>query len=63
MLLILHASQPQAYLGATINWGAIVGWSAVQGYCDWSVVLPLYGAGVAWTIVYDTIYACQVGRI
>lgn len=24
------------------------------------MVLPLYGAGVAWTLVYDTIYAHQV---
>jgi 4-hydroxybenzoate polyprenyltransferase len=24
-----------------------------------AVVLPLYGAGVAWTLVYDTIYAHQ----
>ncbi|KAJ0407526.1 hypothetical protein ATCC90586_002191 [Pythium insidiosum] len=50
---------PQAVLGLTFNWGALLGWSAVQGSCDWSVVLPLYAGGVAWTLVYDTLYAHQ----
>lgn len=52
---------PQAFLGLTFNWGALFGWAAVHGACDWGVVLPLYGAGVCWTLVYDTIYAHQVG--
>lgn len=50
---------PQLILGMTFNWGALLGWSAVHGACDWSVCLPLYTAGVCWTIVYDTIYAHQ----
>jgi len=50
---------PQAFLGLTFNWGALVGYSAVAGYCDWSICLPMYTAGVAWTIIYDTIYAHQ----
>ena len=50
---------PQAVLGLTFNWGALLGWSAVQGYCDWSVVIPLYLSGVFWTLIYDTIYAHQ----
>ncbi|XP_046747808.1 4-hydroxybenzoate polyprenyltransferase, mitochondrial isoform X2 [Diprion similis] len=50
---------PQLILGMTFNWGALLGWSAVQGSCDWSVCLPLYVAGVCWTILYDTIYAHQ----
>jgi len=53
---------PQAYLGLTINWGALLGWAAVQGTCNWSVVLPLYAAGINWTLVYDTIYAHQDKR-
>ena len=48
------------FLGLTFNWGALLGWSAVKGSCDWSVVLPLYCAGVMWTLIYDTIYAHQV---
>ena len=51
--------QPQAYLGLTFNWGALLGYSAVAGSCDWSIVLPLYAGGVCWTLVYDTIYAHQ----
>ena len=49
----------QAFLGLTFNWGALLGWAAVRGACDWTVVLPLYFGGVAWTLVYDTIYAHQ----
>ena len=50
---------PQAFLGLTMNWGALMGWAAVHGSCDWSVVLPLYLGGACWTLVYDTIYAHQ----
>ncbi|XP_011298854.1 4-hydroxybenzoate polyprenyltransferase, mitochondrial [Fopius arisanus] len=50
---------PQLILGMTFNWGALLGWSAVQGSCDWSICLPLYTAGICWTILYDTIYAHQ----
>ena len=52
-------SQPQAYLGLTINWGALMGFAAVHGSCDWAVVAPLYLGGICWTLVYDTIYAHQ----
>ncbi|XP_030836947.1 4-hydroxybenzoate polyprenyltransferase, mitochondrial [Strongylocentrotus purpuratus] len=50
---------PQAVLGMAFNWGAILGWAAIHGSCDWSVVLPLYVAGISWTLVYDTIYGHQ----
>ncbi|KAJ7904393.1 4-hydroxybenzoate polyprenyl transferase [Mycena olivaceomarginata] len=50
---------PQAVLGIAFNWGALLGWSAVAGTVDWSVCLPLYGSGVTWTLVYDSIYAHQ----
>lgn len=50
---------PQAFLGLTFNYGALLGWAAVHGACDWSVVLPLYAGGVSWTLVYDTLYAHQ----
>uniref|UniRef100_A0A1A8FNH0 4-hydroxybenzoate polyprenyltransferase, mitochondrial n=2 Tax=Nothobranchius korthausae TaxID=1143690 RepID=A0A1A8FNH0_9TELE len=50
---------PQLVLGLTFNWGALLGWSAVKGSCDWSVCLPLYFSGVVWTLIYDTIYAHQ----
>ncbi|KAJ9708016.1 hypothetical protein PVL29_000196 [Vitis rotundifolia] len=50
---------PQAYLGLTFNWGALLGWSAVRGSLDPAIVFPLYISGVCWTLVYDTIYAHQ----
>jgi len=53
---------PQLMLGLTFNWGALAGWSAVAGGMtnpDWTSVLPLYLAGVSWTLLYDTIYAHQ----
>ncbi|XP_077157131.1 4-hydroxybenzoate polyprenyltransferase, mitochondrial isoform X2 [Paroedura picta] len=51
---------PQLVLGLTFNWGALLGWSAIRGSCDWSVCLPLYFSGVLWTLIYDTIYAHQI---
>lgn len=50
---------PQAYLGLTFNWGALLGWAAVKGSVDPAIVFPLYISGVFWTLVYDTIYAHQ----
>lgn len=50
---------PQAFLGMTINWGAILGWSAVHGSINWQIVAPLYVSGICWTLIYDTIYAHQ----
>lgn len=50
---------PQAFLGITFNWGIPMGFSAALGYLPWPIVLPLYGAGICWTLVYDTIYAHQ----
>jgi 4-hydroxybenzoate polyprenyltransferase len=50
---------PQLVLGLTMNWGAFMGCAAVNGTMDYHLVLPLFGSGVAWTLVYDTIYAHQ----
>jgi 4-hydroxybenzoate polyprenyltransferase len=49
---------PQACLGLTFNWGALVGWSAVTGDLAAPAVV-LYAAGFFWTLGYDTIYAHQ----
>ena len=51
--------QPQAFLGLTFNWGALLGCAAVHGHLDFATVLPLYAHGICWTLVYDTIYAHQ----
>ncbi|GHJ84338.1 hypothetical protein NliqN6_0740 [Naganishia liquefaciens] len=50
---------PQFVLGLAFNWGALLGWSAVAGSVDWSVAGPLYAGGIAWCVLYDTIYAHQ----
>lgn len=50
---------PQLVLGFTFNWGALVGYSAITGYIEPTICLPLYLAGVCWTLIYDTIYAHQ----
>ena len=75
---------PQAWLGLTFNWGALMGYGAAMGGPPLAMVLALlagagaagtslsaqvsalpwapvllYGAGVFWTLGYDTIYALQ----
>lgn len=49
---------PQAWLGLTFNWGALLGWAAATGTLNTPAAL-LYLAGIAWTLGYDTIYAHQ----
>jgi len=49
---------PQAVLGLAFNWGALLGWAAVRGDLGVPAIL-LYGAGILWTLGYDTIYAHQ----
>ncbi len=49
---------PQAWLGLTFNWGALMGWTAVTGSLSWAAA-ALYAAGFSWTLGYDTIYAHQ----
>ncbi|GGC99463.1 4-hydroxybenzoate octaprenyltransferase [Aquisalinus flavus] len=49
---------PQAWLGLTFNWGVLVGYAAVTGTLGWPAFL-LWGAGIFWTLGYDTIYAHQ----
>ncbi|CAK8697539.1 unnamed protein product [Clavelina lepadiformis] len=52
-------STPQAVLGLTFNIGAIMGFPAVTGYIDWTIVGPLYISCFFWTMYYDTIYGFQ----
>jgi 4-hydroxybenzoate polyprenyltransferase len=49
---------PQAWLGLTFNWGALLGYAAATGRLDPPALL-LYAAGLFWTLGYDTIYAIQ----
>jgi 4-hydroxybenzoate polyprenyltransferase len=49
---------PQAWLGLTFNWGALMGAAALTGKVE-TPALILYVAGILWTLGYDTIYAHQ----
>ncbi|PCH99168.1 MAG: 4-hydroxybenzoate octaprenyltransferase [Alphaproteobacteria bacterium] len=49
---------PQAFLGLTFNFGALMGWCAMTGELPWQA-WALYASGFFWTLGYDTIYAMQ----
>jgi 4-hydroxybenzoate polyprenyltransferase len=49
---------PQLVLGLAFNWGALMGFAAVEGRLGWPALI-LYAGAIAWTIGYDTIYAHQ----
>ena len=49
---------PQAVLGLTFNFGALIGAAAVSGYVPVTAVI-IYIGGFFWTMGYDTIYAHQ----
>ncbi|XGA08542.1 MAG: 4-hydroxybenzoate octaprenyltransferase [Wolbachia endosymbiont of Xenopsylla cheopis] len=49
---------PQFFLGLTINFGALMGWSVIRDNLSLQSVL-LYIGCIFWTLGYDTIYAHQ----
>jgi 4-hydroxybenzoate polyprenyltransferase len=49
---------PQAWLGLTFNWGALLGFAAQTGSLDAADAM-LYAGLFFWTLGYDTIYALQ----
>ncbi len=49
---------PQAWLGLTFNWGALLGFAAMTGEITPPALL-LYAGCFFWTLGYDTIYALQ----
>ena len=49
---------PQAWLGLTFNWGALLGYAAQTGTLGWADAM-LYAGLIFWTLGYDTIYALQ----
>jgi 4-hydroxybenzoate polyprenyltransferase len=49
---------PQAWLGLTFNWGALLGFAAQTGMIDIADAM-LYAGLFFWTLGYDTIYAHQ----
>jgi len=49
---------PQAWLGLTFNWGALLGFASETGQLSLSAI-QLYIGCFFWTLGYDTIYAHQ----
>ena len=49
---------PQLFLGITFNYGLLLGWTAIQGQVNITVILFYLGA-IFWTLGYDTIYGYQ----
>ncbi|KAJ7481759.1 4-hydroxybenzoate polyprenyl transferase [Mycena latifolia] len=52
---------PQAWLGISMNAGVVMAWAFITGSVPTSAFV-LLGGTWAWTIWYDTIYACQDKR-
>ena len=50
---------PQAFLGLTFNWGALLGWAAAHGSLAFPRCCRSTPAGAAGPLLYDTMYAHQ----
>lgn len=49
---------PQLFLGFTFNIGVLMGWLSAEKEFSFTPFI-LYGAGILWTLGYDTIYGFQ----
>lgn len=49
---------PQLFLGFAFSWGALMGWTSVEGELALPAII-LYLGSILWVIGYDTIYAHQ----
>jgi 4-hydroxybenzoate polyprenyltransferase len=54
-----YTDYPQFVLGMGFNSGIIIGSLAINPQLV-SSVIPMYLSGIAWTMIYDTVYAYQV---
>ncbi|KAF8217501.1 UbiA prenyltransferase family [Mycena galopus ATCC 62051] len=50
---------PQAWLGLAMNFGFVTAWISVAGSADYPVLYVAMASCWCWTMLYDTIYACQ----
>ncbi|KAF8345688.1 UbiA prenyltransferase family-domain-containing protein [Amanita rubescens] len=50
---------PQAWLGIAMNFGFITAWISTTGSMDAHLIFAGMTACWCWTMLYDTIYACQ----
>jgi len=49
---------PQLFLGITLNYGLVLGWTAIQGEIN-AVAIIFYLGAIFWTLGFDTIYGFQ----
>ena len=49
---------PQLFLGLTFNWGIVMGWTAINNFISYEIII-LYISAIFWTLGYDTIYGVQ----
>lgn len=50
---------PQAWLGFAMNFGFITAWVSTTGHFDVRVLAAAMTGCWCWTMLYDTVYACQ----
>ncbi|KAJ7513166.1 4-hydroxybenzoate polyprenyl transferase [Mycena galericulata] len=50
---------PQAWLGFAMNFGLVTAWISVSKTVNYPVLLAAMASCWCWTMLYDTIYACQ----
>ncbi|KAF7371214.1 4-hydroxybenzoate polyprenyltransferase, mitochondrial [Mycena sanguinolenta] len=50
---------PQAWLGFAMNFGFVTAWVSVAGTDNYPVLFAAMAGCWCWTMLYDTIYACQ----
>lgn len=55
-----YTNYPQFVLGLGYNSGIIIGCLTASNGVIASAAIPLYASGIAWTLIYDTVYAYQV---
>ncbi|KAF9555508.1 UbiA prenyltransferase [Agrocybe pediades] len=58
-LLKRYTHWPQAWLGFAMNFGYITAWTTTTNSINLRVVLPAVAGCWCWTMLYDTVYACQ----
>jgi 4-hydroxybenzoate polyprenyltransferase len=58
-----YTNYPQLVLGFAFNSGVVIGALTLNPMSpNWPLTMAVYGAGIAWTLVYDTVYAYQVAQ-
>lgn len=55
-LMKRYTNFPQFFLGLCFNSGVFVGYTAVNNLLNPLDVIPIYFAGILWTLIYDTYY-------